>query len=102
MEIEVQAECNFLCWVPIKKSPGADLLPVIFVTGRCDAQLVLITKAGFRSKSNSKSATVQNPTVVKIDQQISSLRILFNLVYAHKSSLNIQNLSANEVLWMRK
>jgi hypothetical protein len=27
-----------------------------------------------------KSATVQNPSVVKMDQQITSLKVLFNLV----------------------
>jgi tyrosine-protein kinase Etk/Wzc len=101
VEIEIQLNVVSSMLDFIKKSSSADLLPNNVVTGDGNA-------AGLISSYNQlvldrnrilKSATLENPAIVRLDQQISSLKTTVqSSLMRMQSSLRIQkrNLIANE------
>jgi tyrosine-protein kinase Etk/Wzc len=101
VEIEVQLNVVSSMLDFIKKSSPADLLPSNVVTADGDAGGLISSYNQLVLDRNRilKSATVENPAVVKMDQQISSLKsTVRSSLMRMQTSLNIQkrNLSANE------
>jgi len=85
----------------IKKSTSSDLLPTNLISGDGDASGLISSYNELVLNRNRilKSATAANPTVIKMDQQIASLKsTVQSSLQRMQSSLNIQkrNLNANE------
>lgn len=78
----------------IKKSTNSDLLPTNLITDNSDASGLITSYNQLVLDRNRilKSATAENPSVIKLDQQISSLKL--NMAASLKrlqSNLQIQN-----------
>lgn len=78
----------------IKKSTNSDLLPTNLITDNSDASGLITSYNQLVLDRNRilKSATTENPSVIKLDQQISSLKL--NMAASLKrlqSNLQIQN-----------
>ena len=78
----------------IKKSTNSDLLPTNLITDNSDASGLITSYNQLVLDRNRilKSATTENPSVIKLDQQISSLKL--NMAASLKrlqSNLRIQN-----------
>ncbi len=85
----------------IKKSTNSDLLPSNIISGDGDASGLISSYNQLVLDRNRilKSATVENPSVVKMDQQIASLKsTVTSSLQRLQSTLNIQkrDLNANE------
>jgi uncharacterized protein involved in exopolysaccharide biosynthesis len=80
----------------MKRSTNGDLLPANLIEGQGDTaeQISSYNKLVLQRDRILKSATVSNPTVVKLDQQIISLKanVLESLIRL-QSNLNIQKLN---------
>lgn len=98
-EIQLNVVSSLLDY--IKRSTNSDLLPTNIINGSSDASGLIVSYNQLILDRNRilKSATEVNPTVVKLDQEISSLK---SNVYASlarlQSNLNIQkrDLHSNE------
>ncbi|WP_367757286.1 GumC family protein [Flavobacterium sp. WC2430] len=82
----------------IKKSTNSDLLPTNIITGEGDASGLISSYNQLVLDRNRilKSATLENPSVVKMDQQIASLKNnVQTSLLRMQSSLNIQKRDLN-------
>ena len=91
----------------IKKSTNADLLPTNIITDNGDAGGLITSYNQLVLDRNRilKSATTENPSVIKLDQQISSLKAnVATSLKRMQSNLQIQNrdLKSQESLLNRK
>ncbi|MFV8392995.1 GumC family protein [Flavobacterium sp. LB2P6] len=101
VEIEIQLNVVSSMLNFIKKSTTSDLLPSNIIAGEGDASGLISSYNQLVLDRNRilKSATVENPSVVKMDQQIASLKsTVTTSLLRLQSSLNIQkrDLSSNE------
>lgn len=102
--IDVQVQLNVLNSVLeyVKKSSNEDLLPAnLFsdIEGDASALISSYNELVLDKNRMLKSATVSNPTLVKLDQQLASLRTtLLSSLEKSKAMLNIQkkNIEDNE------
>lgn len=100
VEIEIQMNLVNSMLSFIKKSTNSDLLPTnLVVDGAASESISTYNQLILDRNRILKSATVDNPTVIKLDQQISALR--FNIISGLErlqSNLKIQqrNLKAQE------
>lgn len=100
-EIQLNVAASMLEFM--KKSTNSDLLPANLITGEGDASELINSYNQLILERNRilKSATVANPTVVKLDQQILSLKSnVAESLQRMQSNLNIQkrNLKSQEGL----
>jgi tyrosine-protein kinase Etk/Wzc len=98
-EIQLNVAASMLEF--LKKSTNSDLLPANLITGEGDASELINSYNELILERNRilKSATIENPTVVKLDQQITSLKSnVAESLRRIQSSLNIQkrNLKSQE------
>jgi capsular exopolysaccharide synthesis family protein len=97
-EIEIQMNVVASMLDFIKKSNNADLLPSNIIAGQGDASELIGTYNELVLQRNRilKSATVANPSVVKLDQQITSLKANVEQSLSRmQSSLTIQKRDLN-------
>lgn len=100
-EIQLNVVASMLDFM--KKSTNSDLLPANLITGEGDASELINSYNQLILERNRilKSATVANPTVVKLDQQIGSLKSnVAGSLQRMQSNLTIQkrNLKSQEGL----
>jgi capsular exopolysaccharide synthesis family protein len=98
-EIQLNVVSSMLDFM--KKSTNADLLPSNIIAGQGDTSGLISSYNQLVLDRNRilKSATVENPSVVKMDQQIASLKsTVTSSLLRLQSSLNIQkrDLNSNE------
>ena len=95
-EIQLNVVSSMLNYM--KKSTNADLLPSNLISGEGDASGLISSYNQLVLDRNRilKSATVENPSVVKMDQQIASLKSTVAASLSRlQSSLNIQKRDLN-------
>ncbi|HAH55014.1 MAG TPA: tyrosine protein kinase [Flavobacterium sp.] len=100
-EIQLNVVASMLDF--IKKSTNSDLLPSNLITGQEDASQLINSYNQLVLERNRilKSATLSNPAIVKLDQQIGSLKLnVKESLMRLQSNLNIQrrNLKGQEGL----
>jgi capsular exopolysaccharide synthesis family protein len=98
-EIQLNVVSSLLDYM--KRSTNSDLLPTNIINGSSDASGLIVSYNQLILDRNRilKSATEVNPTVVKLDQEISSLKSnVYSSLARLQSNLNIQkrDLHSNE------
>ncbi|MGM8362803.1 GumC family protein [Flavobacterium sp. ARAG 55.4] len=94
VEVEIQLNVVSSLLDFIKKSTNSDLLPTNMITENGDASGLISTYNQLVLDRNRilKSATIENPSVIKLDQQISSLKSnVAASLRRLQSNLQIQN-----------
>lgn len=92
-EIQLNVLASLLDFM--KTSTNADLLPSNLISGQGDASQLINSYNQLVMERNRilKSATLSNPTIVKLDQQITSLKLnVKESLLRLKSNLNIQKI----------
>lgn len=93
VEIEIQLNMVASMLDFIKKSSNSDLLPTNMISAKGEESGLMDSYNQLVLERNRilKSATVENPTVVKLDQQLASLKMnIAESLRRLKSNLNIQ------------
>lgn len=107
--VEIDIQLNIVSSVLdfLNKSTNSDLLPTNIISGEGDASALIRSYNEFVLNRNRilKTATVNNPSVIKLDEQIKALKAnIINSLLRLKSTLTIQkrDLNANKGLFDNK